>query len=747
MLKRLTGSSPKAKASGNHNLDFSAMLEDLPTNIMVCDLEEFKVFYVNRTTVETLRTLEHLLPVNADDIIGTSIDVFHKNPGHQRALLSDPNNLPHSAIIEVGGEYLDLLVTALIDDDGTYVAPILSWSIVTDKIKADRDADRLSRMVENMPTNVMLLDPTDFTITFANKTSVDTLRTLEDLLPCKADDLIGQCVDIFHKNPAHQRGLLADPNNLPHQALITLGEHTLDLLVSAVIDADGKYIAAMLTWDIVTEKIKLDTKNTELVNIIEGIGAAQAMIEFEPDGTIITANPNFLAAMEYELSEIQGQHHSIFVDQEYKTSSEYQQFWDSLRKGTFQAGEFNRYKQSGEEIWLQAVYNPVTDAEGVVTKVVKIAVDITKDKLARDKLAADAQRLTAMVENMPTNVMLLEPENFTITYANQTSTNTLRTLENLLPCKADDLVGQCVDIFHKNPSHQRGILANPANLPHKAEIALGDEKLALLVSAVNNDAGEYIAAMLTWEVITDRVAFAEGVRSVVGTVASTSANMTSMSESMAANAEETSSQAGTVSTAAEEMTASISEIAEQVTRATSTTESAVNEADDANEKVKGLSVAAEKIGEVVDLITDIAEQTNLLALNATIEAARAGDAGRGFAVVASEVKNLANQTAKATEEIAEQVGGIRGATESAVSAIEEITKKISEINEISSSVAAAVEEQNAATAEVARNITGVSEASNETGQTSAKVLEASQELAQLGEQLSGQIDDFLNQDD
>lgn len=497
MLKRLSGSSPRKKTAGNHNLDFAAMLEDLPTNIMVCDLEEFKVIYVNRTTVETLRTLEHLLPVNADDIIGTCIDVFHKNPSHQRAMLADPKNLPHSAIIEVGGEYLDLLVTALVDDNGNYVAPILSWSIVTEKIRADNDA----------------------------------------------------------------------------------------------------------------------------------------------------------------------------------------------------------------------------------------------------------QRLSAMVENMPTNVMLLEPENFTITYANQTSINTLRTLENLLPCKADDLVGQCVDIFHKNPAHQRGILADPSNLPHKAEIALGEEKLALLVSAVRNKAGEYIAAMLTWDVITDRVAFAEGVRSVVGTVASTSANMTSMSESMAANAEETSSQAGTVSTAAEEMTASISEIAEQVTRATSTTESAVAEADDANEKVKGLSVAAEKIGEVVDLITDIAEQTNLLALNATIEAARAGDAGRGFAVVASEVKNLANQTAKATEEIAEQVGGIRGATESAVSAIEGITEKISEINEISSSVAAAVEQQNAATAEVARNITGVSEASNETGQTSAKVLEASQELSQLGEQLSGQIDAFLNQGD
>jgi len=239
---------------------------------------------------------------------------------------------------------------------------------------------------------------------------------------------------------------------------------------------------------------------------------------------------------------------------------------------------------------------------------------------------------------------------------------------------------------------------------------------------------------------------------------STTADMTSQqSSTVAAAAEEASTNVQTVASAAEELSSSISEISRQVAQSTQISSTAVAEVQGANEKVKGLANAANKIGEVVALITDIADQTNLLALNATIEAARAGDAGKGFAVVASEVKNLATQTAKATEEISAQIGGIQGATQEAVTAIESIGSIINQMNEIASTIAAAVEEQGAATQEIARNVeqaaqgtTEVSEnislvtqGAGETGQNANQILDSSGELTRQSEMLSKEVQKFL----
>jgi methyl-accepting chemotaxis protein len=212
-----------------------------------------------------------------------------------------------------------------------------------------------------------------------------------------------------------------------------------------------------------------------------------------------------------------------------------------------------------------------------------------------------------------------------------------------------------------------------------------------------------------------------------------------------------------VAAATEELAGSIKEIGRQVTQSSEVTAKAVEEANRAKDLMRGLDDAAQKIGKVVALITDIAEQTNLLALNATIEAARAGEAGKGFAVVASEVKNLANQTAKATEEISSQIEGVQGATKSSVTAIESIFGTIGQINQISTTIAAAIEQQTAATAEISRNveqaavgtkevstnIVGVTQAAGETGQVSLQVLEAAKSLATQSDSLRTEVDGFL----
>ena len=265
--------------------------------------------------------------------------------------------------------------------------------------------------------------------------------------------------------------------------------------------------------------------------------------------------------------------------------------------------------------------------------------------------------------------------------------------------------------------------------------------------------------------------FHKNVGGVVQMVSSASTEMQASAEALSATAEETNAQSSavahvanetashveTVATAAGELSSAIQEISSQVSKSSAISGDAVSEAERANDMVKSLDVAANKIGEVVALITDIADQTNLLALNATIEAARAGDAGKGFAVVASEVKNLANQTAKATEEISGQIGDIQSATQNAVNAIGGISSTIEEISAISGSIAAAIEEQSAATQEIARsveqvssgtaevtsNIAGVTEAAGETGVASGEMLSAANELAQQAVILNDEMDKFL----
>jgi methyl-accepting chemotaxis protein len=266
-------------------------------------------------------------------------------------------------------------------------------------------------------------------------------------------------------------------------------------------------------------------------------------------------------------------------------------------------------------------------------------------------------------------------------------------------------------------------------------------------------------------------AFEESVGGIVGAVAAASTEMHGAAQSLSATAEEASRQATTVSsaaaqatsnvqtvaTAAEELSASIAEIARQVAQSSQIATEAVDEAKRTNETVRSLAEAAEKIGEVVGLIQNIAGQTNLLALNATIEAARAGEAGKGFAVVASEVKQLATQTAKATDEIAAQIGAIQSATGDAVGAIQSIGGTIERINEITGAIASAVEEQGAATKEIAgnvqqaatgtnevsSNIVGLTQASTEVGAAATEVFGSSSQLSKQSDRLKQELESFL----
>ncbi len=250
---------------------------------------------------------------------------------------------------------------------------------------------------------------------------------------------------------------------------------------------------------------------------------------------------------------------------------------------------------------------------------------------------------------------------------------------------------------------------------------------------------------------------AANLQSAANALAANADQSTQQSSAVAAASEEASANVQAVASATEQLTSSVREIGRQVTESTRMTGMAVDQAGQSSAGMQGLAAAAQRIGAVVELINTIAGQTNLLALNATIEAARAGDAGRGFAVVASEVKALAEQTAKATDEISQQILAIQTATRQSVGSIEEIGTTIGSVNEIATAIAAAVEQQGMATAEIARNIQeaargtqdvssnigGVSQAASETGLTATQLLSSANELSEQSEMLRSSVEGFF----
>ncbi|WP_246337958.1 PAS domain-containing protein, partial [Azospirillum oleiclasticum] len=229
--------------------------------------------------------------------------------------------------------------------------------------------------LDALRTNVMIADK-DMVITYINPSTAALMKEAEaelrkELPHFSVATLVGSSIDVFHKNPAHQRAMLAALDR-PHRATIRVGSRVFDLLVTPIKDGQRRN-GFVVEWADARERLL----NHDYAAQFTAIGRSQAVIEFKPDGTILTANDNFLRSMGYSLAEVQGRHHSMFVEPEYRESREYREFWDRLRRGEYQAAQFKRVGKNGRTVWIEGSYNPIFDENGTITKVVKYASDVT----------------------------------------------------------------------------------------------------------------------------------------------------------------------------------------------------------------------------------------------------------------------------------------------------------------------------------------------------------------------------------
>jgi methyl-accepting chemotaxis protein len=449
----------------------------------------------------------------------------------------------------------------------------------------------------------------------------------------------------------------------------------LQAAYNPIMGSNGQPVKVIKVAADVTREKLLGAENAALVKAIR---RAQAVIEFDLTGKILTANENFLAAMGYTLGEIVGAKHSIFVTTQDRDSQAYRDFWARLARGEFVAGEYKRISKGGHEVWLQATYNPILSLDGKPLKVVKFATDVTDARMQSANTLGQVQAIQR------TQAVIEFAMDGTIQHANDLF---LSTMGYTLP----EIIGKHHSIFIERNERDSPNYRAFWNSLRAGEFCDGEFKRI----AKN---GSEIFLRATYHPILDLngkpfkvVQFASPVtRQVIAR-------------------QKFNGLLETVAAATHQLSASITEISSTMVRSQETANSAVQRVAAADDSTQRLNAAAQTMGRVVDLISNITQQINLLALNATIESARAGEAGRGFAVVANEVKSLANQAKGATEEIAKEIDGIRSVSGDVVTALTSIKQAIDSVSAFVTTTAAAVEEQSAVTETISGNIQSAAE--------------------------------------
>jgi len=676
---------------------FGHILDSVGSQLMVADAD-LVIRYANPRAKAALEALREHLPCAPESIIGTPLNdclagaLETNSPAdHWAALPLSVRNATRSETIEVS-------VQPVYGAGGERIAAVATLECVTERRALQKDNAMLRSMIETSSANMMVANR-DHVVDYMNPASYATLRRLEAYLPIPVDQVVGSSLDLFHGAPDRARTILDHEDRLPHRMRIQVGPETLELLISALRDADGTYAGSMATWEIVTELVRAERINEEAEADADAINRVLAAMQraATPDEAVRVALDSVRSAFDWAY----GSYWTVEADRLLHFSLESGDVSPEFRAVTLSSTFAEGIGLSGRT-WRQrdlyftqdigemadCVRAPVAQKVGVRSGVcfpilIEGEVVGTMDFFAMETLEPSPQRLEAL-RNVGRMVS--------------------QRLESLARAARDE-----ASAAHTSAGVQRILDGVQAAVAGDLTLHLsveGDDPLAQVSGALDELIGQF------------RVSLAN-IGGTANSLSVSAEQLTSLAQGMGDGAIVTSEGAGsasrassevssaiqTVAVAAEQMTTSIREIAKNATEAATVATSAVQVADGAQETVASLGDSSAEIGQVIKVITGIAQQTNLLALNATIEAARAGDAGKGFAVVANEVKELAKETAKATEDISGRIEAIQSDSRSAVAAISRISEVIARINDIQSTIASAVEEQTVTTNEIARSVT------------------------------------------
>lgn len=735
-----------------------------------------------------------------DGIVGQASSVLGSDvmPAIQAVLASGGNR--SGEFVRKAGDGRDVWLQATFapirDNDGTVVSVVEFSTNLTAHRLAAVEAD--GKIAAIMRAQAVIEFDLDGMILTANDNFCATLGyDLDEILGQHHRMFVGEA---FAKSPDYAEFWAnLGRGNFVSGEFLRYGKDGSEVWIQAsyspILGPDGNPVKVVkFATDITAQKrVTADAKGQ-----IDAISQSQAVIEFEPDGTILSANANFCSTLKYEEAEIAGRHHSMFVAGADANSPEYAQFWQDLAAGQFKSGEFRRIASDGAEIWIQATYTPILNAAGQVMKVVKFASDITQAKQS----AADTQgQMTAISRSQAVIEFDLDG---TILHAND---NFLDVTGYTL----DQIVGQHHRIFvdpqeaalpeysdfwdklnageyqtgqyrrRNSAGHDFWIQAsyNPIldlnGRPRKivkyaADITSQKKAIAALADAISSLADGDLTCRVDGGVDEDFAELAAAFNSSIERLQSMVDSIKTMSADIARESDEISRNAAEVSKGAEQQAASLEETAAAMEEISITNKHNASNSRDALQIVssaakkseEGQEVSArardamgriqessQKVTEVITMIETVAFQTNLLALNAAVEAARAGEAGRGFAVVASEVRNLAQQSASAAGEITSLIKtsvenvhqGVKlvGLTGEALQAInEDITHANSNIE----SIAGAISEQATGVSEISEALASIDQSTQSNAQMAEKSSQNGKRLATQADMLKDQTNAF-----